>query len=70
MFSNTTIKELSAEGSFLLYVSKKADKGVLLFMGSATIIALDRRDNNVRTIPTQESFGQAFSKACGFGQSP
>ena len=36
----------------------------------AIIIALDDRAINVRTAPTSESFGQAFSKACGFGQSP
>ena len=36
----------------------------------AIIIAFDGRANSVRTAPTQESFGQAFSKACGFGQSP
>ena len=36
----------------------------------AIITALNRRTYYVRTVPKCESFGQAFSKACGFGQSP
>ena len=36
----------------------------------AIIIAFDRRTIDVRTALTRESFGQAFSKVCGFGQSP
>ena len=36
----------------------------------AIISALDGLIIDVRAAPTQESFGQAFSKACGSGQSP
>ena len=36
----------------------------------AVITAFNARTAYVRTAPKCESFGQAFSKACGFGQSP
>ena len=53
---------------FLLpHLSKTLKLGAYFF---AIIIAFDRRTIDVRTAPTRESFGQAFSKACGFGQSP
>jgi hypothetical protein len=38
--------------------------------GFIVIIALNARTAYVRTTPKFESFGQAFSKACGFGQRP
>ena len=46
---------------------KNFETGVLFFV---TMPALNARTTYVRTAPEFESFGQAFSKACGFGQSP
>ena len=63
------------EGNFLKevflpphpYPSRTLKLGFYFF---AVIPALNRRTHNVRTTPKCESFGQAFSKACGFGQRP
>jgi hypothetical protein len=49
------------------HLSKTLKRGGYFFV---KINAFDRRAINVHAAPTRESFGQAFSKACGFGQSP